>query len=144
MLKFYELLVLRAHKCFWNAPLVTGGARTGIGLLEYCGFNSLRPSDTIWRHRSGSKLAQVVACCLTAPSHYLNQCWLIMNFTGSAWEISSWYEFENYNFEITAPSPRGQWVNTIRVNTLSLEQNDQHCRWHFQMHFFKEKFGILS
>ena len=41
--------------------------------------NSLRPSDTIWRHRSGSTLAQVMACCLTAPSHYLNQCWLIIS-----------------------------------------------------------------
>ena len=34
--------------------------------------NSLRPSDAIWRHRFGSTLAQVMACCLTAPSHYLN------------------------------------------------------------------------
>ena len=42
-------------------------------------LNSLRPSDTIWRHRSGSTLAQVMACCLTAPSHYLNQCWLIIS-----------------------------------------------------------------
>ena len=25
---------------------------------------------------SGSTLVQVMACCLTAPSHYLNQCWL--------------------------------------------------------------------
>ena len=41
------------------------------------GITSLRPSDTIWRHRSGSTLAHVMACCLTAPSHYLNQCWLI-------------------------------------------------------------------
>ena len=30
-----------------------------------------------WRHRSGSTLAQVMSCSLTAPSHYLNQCWLI-------------------------------------------------------------------
>ena len=42
-------------------------------------FNSLRPSDAIWGHRSGSTLAQVMACCLTAPSHYLNQCWLIIS-----------------------------------------------------------------
>ena len=28
-------------------------------------FNSLRPCDAIWRHRSGSTLAQVMACCLT-------------------------------------------------------------------------------
>ena len=33
-------------------------------------FNSLRPSDAIWRPRSGSTLA---------PSHYLNQCWLIIS-----------------------------------------------------------------
>ena len=42
-------------------------------------INSLRPSDTTWRQRSGSTLAQVMACCLTAPSHYLNQCWVIIS-----------------------------------------------------------------
>ena len=42
-------------------------------------LNSSGPSDAIWRHRSGSTLAQVMACCLMAPSHYLNQCWLIIN-----------------------------------------------------------------
>ena len=26
----------------------------------------------------GSTLAQVMACCLTTPSHYLDQCWLII------------------------------------------------------------------
>ena len=36
-------------------------------------LNSLWPSDAIWRQRSGSTLAQAMACCLTAPSHYLNQ-----------------------------------------------------------------------
>ena len=50
----------------------------------------------------------------------LGQSWLIINgvlwylpynnFTGSAWDTSSWYEFENNNFEIMATSPRGQWV----------------------------------
>ena len=42
--------------------------------------------DTIWRHRSGSTLAQVMACCLmamtcclTAPDLYLNQCWLLIS-----------------------------------------------------------------
>ena len=29
--------------------------------------NSLRPSDAIWRQKTGSTLAQVMACCLTAP-----------------------------------------------------------------------------
>ena len=42
-------------------------------------FNSLGPTDAIWRWRSWSTLVQVMACCLTAPSHYLNQCWLIVS-----------------------------------------------------------------
>ena len=41
-------------------------------------INSLRPSDAIWRQWTWTTLAQVMACCLTAPSHYLNQCWLII------------------------------------------------------------------
>ena len=41
-------------------------------------INSVWPSDAIWLHCSGSTLAQVMAWCLTAPSHYLNQCWLII------------------------------------------------------------------
>ena len=41
--------------------------------------NSLWPSDAIWQHRSVSTLAQVMACCLPPPSHYLNQCWLFIS-----------------------------------------------------------------
>ena len=41
--------------------------------------NSLWPSDVIWRQRTWSTLVQVMACCLTAPNHYLNQCWLIIS-----------------------------------------------------------------
>ena len=42
--------------------------------LTHCGL-----SDAIWHQGSGSTLAQVMACCLMAPSHHLNQCWLIIN-----------------------------------------------------------------
>ena len=42
-------------------------------------INSLKPIDAIWWHRTRSTLVQVLACCLTAPSHYLNQCWLIIS-----------------------------------------------------------------
>ena len=42
-------------------------------------FNSLWPSDTIWQHRYESTLVQILACCQTAPNHYLNQCWLIIS-----------------------------------------------------------------
>ena len=34
--------------------------------------------DAMWRQRFLSTLVQVMACCLTAPSHYMNQCWLII------------------------------------------------------------------
>ena len=37
-------------------------------------INSLWPSDPLRRQGNESTLAQVMACCLTAPSHYLNQC----------------------------------------------------------------------
>ena len=42
-------------------------------------INSLWPSDVIWRQGSRLTFAQVIACCLTAPSHYLNQYWLIIS-----------------------------------------------------------------
>ena len=45
-------------------------------VVSFC--NSFLPSDAIWLQRSGSTMAQVMACCLTAPSHDLNQCWLII------------------------------------------------------------------
>ena len=39
-------------------------------------IKSLHHIATIWWHKSWSTLAQVMAWCLMAPSHYLNQCWL--------------------------------------------------------------------
>ena len=39
----------------------------------------LWPSDAIWRQISGSTLAQGMTCCLTAQSHHLNRCWLIIS-----------------------------------------------------------------
>ena len=37
--------------------------------------NSLWFSDATWGHRTWSTLVQVMACCLMATSHYLNQYW---------------------------------------------------------------------
>ena len=51
--------------------LVSHGA---CGLIQYVWISSLWPSDIIWRQGSRSTLDLVMACCLTAPSHYLNQC----------------------------------------------------------------------
>ena len=41
-----------------------------------------------WQHRFGSTLAQVMTCCLTTPSHYMNQWLAILMFiciTGPQW-----------------------------------------------------------
>ena len=87
-------------------------------------INSLRPSDAIWLHRSRSTLAQVMAWCLMAPSHYLNQCWLIINevmwhspennFARSALEFNPYHVFRDQTFEITTTSPKSQWINRTR------------------------------
>ena len=51
-------------------------------------INSVWPNDAIWLHCSGSTLAQVMAWWLTALSHYLNQCWLII-------KVFPWHSPEN-------------------------------------------------
>ena len=85
-----------------------------------CYFNSLWSSCTIWQHWSLSTLAQVMTCCLMAPNHYLNQCWLLIsevmwyqhgsNFTVNT-QYTILYELKKYIFEIIATSPRWGWVN---------------------------------
>ena len=42
-------------------------------------INILWPSDIIWWDKYWWALALVMACCLMAPSHYLNQCWLLIS-----------------------------------------------------------------
>ena len=41
---------------------------------RYEELNLLWSTDAIWWYRSESTLAQIMACCLTLPSHYLNLC----------------------------------------------------------------------
>ena len=102
------------------------------------GFNSLRPSDAIWRQWSWTTLAQVMACCLTAPSHYLNQCWLIIrgvlwhtsesSFAGIAQGIDSGYEFEKYILKNIFKSPRGQWVKCTILSNITEQVEADHIR----------------
>ena len=60
-------------------------------------INSLWPSDAIWWHRSESTLPQLMACCLTAPSNYLNKCWLIIAKV-------LWHSFDNRFSTYAQPS----------------------------------------
>ena len=95
---------------------------SGNGIISLI-VKSLWPCDTIWSHRSGSTLDQVMAYCLAIPSHYLKQCWFIIheihwyltggNFTETVLDTTQYKMFENYIFENTVTSPRCQWVNTL-------------------------------
>ena len=40
-------------------------------------FNSLALGDILGRYMTSSTLFQVMACWLTAPSHYQDQCWFV-------------------------------------------------------------------
>ena len=74
-------------------------------------INSSWPSDAIWQYESGSTLAQVMACCLMAPSHCLNQCQFLIsealwhstesNVTVNAQATILYQGFENYIYKIT-------------------------------------------
>ena len=83
-------------------------------------INSLRPSDTILWHKSGSTLAQVITYCLLAPSCYHNIKFISgicdspeSNWTACDHATISYNGFENYTFETTDASPRGLWVNSL-------------------------------
>ena len=112
----------------WHSPESSFSTQTTTCVCIL--FNSLRPSDAIWRQWFWTTLAQVMACCLTAPSHYLNQCWLIIrgvlwhtsesSFAGIAQGIDSGYEFEKDILKNIFKSPRGQWVNEFENYKLLL------------------------
>ena len=57
-------------------------------------FDLFWPNDTIWRHRYGSTPVLVMACCLTAPSHYLNQAMHRPDYLGQinsmSWLLMPW------------------------------------------------------
>ena len=99
------------------APCVARSSSPGFFILN---SHPLWPSDAIWWHRSGSTFIQVMPWCLSAPSHCLNQCWLVIN--GVLWHSfktqfhmkCSKYQFVEWVWKYTCKitsSPRGQWAN---------------------------------
>ena len=79
--------------------------KTSAILFQPQCINSLWPNDPMLWHRSGSTLAQVMAWCHPAPSHYLDWCWLTINkvqwlssesnFTKDTSAIDHQYHLEN-------------------------------------------------
>ena len=72
---------------------------TGTVWLSPLGINPMLPSYAKWHHQAWPTVVKVKACCLTAPSHYLDWCWLTIsevlwhlpkgNVTGKA-QVSEW------------------------------------------------------
>ena len=119
-------------------------------------IDSLWPSDAIWWQRSGSTLAQVMACCLTAPSHYLNQCWLIISevqwhsyqgkFTRYASTINHQNPLENYISKISLKFPGANELNSVwglMPPTQYIHQGfSSHCPYGSLMHSYWKKYGV--
>ena len=102
---------------FFSKQLSMWKVNTASTMMMYPYIHSLWPSDAIWWHRSVSILAQGMACCMTAPSHYLNQCWPTTNevlwhsFEGdiclNTHDINPQIMCEIYTFEITSIISQG-------------------------------------
>ena len=106
--------------------------------------NSLWPSDALWWQGSGSTLIQVMACCLMAPSHYLSQCWLIINevmwyshggiFTGNAPDINHKNVLQNYTIEIISMSPYFSGSSELKDNLCWLWSIE--CESHYRCYTY--------
>ena len=92
--------------------------------LEQQWLSSLWFCDAIWLHGSKSTWVQVMACCLTASSHYLNQCWPITDRVLWNSFVSSFMDVLRISIfkmslkiallkSLVHPSDRGQWVNGL-------------------------------
>ena len=76
--------------------------------------NSLGPNNAIWCQTFWPTLFQARTCCLMATSHYLKQCWLIVNWT-----------IENKFSEI--------WIEIVHEDDHPLLSNGVKCFEHNEM-----------
>ena len=106
--------------------------------------NSLWPSNATWRYRTGSTLAQVMACCLTSPRRYLNQCWFIISKV-------PWHTSEGIIIRISKDTNGGSkcmagcghgWFHlTVDVISTQNMQPPDHCLYFTYMHDFGTAWG---
>ena len=79
MMIFQHVMMIFLH-CWLSQSLKNCHFPQWLSLTHVC------PSDAMCHHRTWSKLVKVIACCLMASSHYLNQCclknqWGLVTFT---------------------------------------------------------------
>ena len=73
-----------------------------------------------------SSLFQVMACCLTAPSHYLDQCWLIVS--GISWPQGPRNKLQfisKYEHFLSRKCSR----KCLKMSTISLRSQCIRCHW---------------
>ena len=111
------------RKCFLTRPMARNnnsissndGKRKPLKKIDLCG--QVTPcGDRTW-----STLVQVLVCCLTVPSHYLNQCWFVISDVLwfhlraiSQRETILYYKLKKHALQNRAAFPRDQWVNKRR------------------------------
>ena len=77
--RYLRYNVLQFTLCYWRYPK-TLGFLCVLSLPCYS-LKSLRPSDAYMCRQPRPSLVQIMACRLAGPSHYLNQCLNIVNWT---------------------------------------------------------------
>ena len=94
-----HIMTINQHKSakgrtFCLCPNVSINVCWEIHSLTHCGLVLHMAQGSM------STLVEVMACCLTAPSHYLNQCWLIITKVRVQWCSYDGY----FTWDVTAIS----------------------------------------
>ena len=122
--------IVRLPQCQWSKP-------DGYGKISQCITTTKQKTCayflgyTVWQHSTASTLAHVIACCLKAPSHYPDQCWLISKVPWhSSGVIVIRYEdtnqvhkIEYYIFQNHIQIPQAQMCDSIEFPTNAMLGN---------------------
>ena len=122
MTSLYRNLYTGKTSLCWDAPQATNNAiNTATRIVLISIANSLWAGDALWRHRSMSALAQVMAWCLKALSHCPSHCTRLIgkalwrstesNFIEWPSYYCVWWVWKPYFWNYT--SPMGQCVYLI-------------------------------
>ena len=109
----------------WNTAIQpTVGCYNSWAAIQCSGCSQL-VEISLWNGTIGSALVQIMDCQLFGASHYLNQCWVIINWTlirnKLKWNFNQITKIlihknasENIICEMAAILSQGSWVNTLR------------------------------
>ena len=94
-------------------------------------------NDAIWRQGSGSTLAQVMACCLAAPSHSLNQCWLIIRKV-------QWYSSVTISQALPPPSITEISFKSFIQNSIAISQGSMSSVFNIYIYIIRCRFRFIA